>query len=408
MGKLKLLSGSAVCLTLAVACLGMFPGSAPAAVRTVPQGFAGVAFEPWQMARQGISPEVELSLAAASGVESVRFPIYWSHLQPREGTPYDWAALDRFMEAAARLRVAVLPTLLGAPRWAADQRYLGSSSKLRVLVPASAEAFARFSSAVVERYRRSSPFWTDGRESPLNPVTVKAWQVWNEPDMSIFWPQHYRECQVPLVSGACPQSTDLRFAPTYLVLLRQASRAIKAADPNAKVMLASLTNLSWSSLERVYEAGGKGLFDIAAINAFTSTPSNLIRTIAKVRVTLARRGDSRMPLSLTEYSWSASGNTRLADARMGFISVSTTQQARNLSAAFGLLMLNRARYRLADTYWYTWASSWSGADSAWSYSGLRNWAGGTPTGTPALGSFTRAALAAEGCRKKLLADSCLS
>ena len=393
---------------LALVCVAIAPTSAPAAGRTIPHGFAGVAFEPWQMARQGISPEAELSLAVASGVESVRFPIYWSHLQPREGTPYDWAALDRFMEAAARLRVAVLPTLLGAPRWAADQRYSGPSSRLRVLVPASAEAFARFSSAVVERYRSSSSFWTDGRDAPLTPVKVKAWQVWNEPDISIFWPQHYGECQVPLVGRTCPQSTDLRFAPSYLDLLRQTSSAIKSADPTAKVMLASLTNLSWLSLERVYRAGGKGLFDIAAINAFTSTPSNLIRTIARFRVSLAKYGDSRVPLSLTEYSWSASRSVKLADARMGFISVSPTQQSRNLSAAFGLLTRNRARYRLTDTYWYTWASAWSGTDSAWSYSGLRNWATPAPSGTPALRSFSTAALAAEGCKKKLLADSCSS
>ncbi len=365
-------------------------------------------FEPWEMARQGISPESELALAAASGVESVRFPIYWSHLQPRKGESYDWSALDRFVESAARLRIAILPTLLGAPNWAADQRYAGSSSSLKVPVPASPEAFASFASAVVERYRSSSPFWADGRSAPLRPVKIKAWQVWNEPNIAVFWPQHLHECQVPLVAGACPQSTELGFAPTYVNLLRHTSAAIRAADPKAKVMLGSLTNVSWVSLEQIYKAGGKGLFDLASINAFTSSPSGLIRTVALVRAALARRGDAKLPLSLTEYSWSASKGVGLTDPRLGFLSVSATQQARNLGTSFGLLVRNRTRYRLADAYWYTWASSWSGTNSAWNYSGLRSWLGGTPTGSSALGTFSKLALAAERCRVKVLADSCAS
>ena len=74
-------------------------------------------------------------------------------------------------------------------------------------------------------------------------------------------------------------------------LLRASRRALRAADPGSRTILAGLPNESWIALRKVYKAGGRGAFDAVALHPYTGRPRNVIKLIefARARDARARR-----------------------------------------------------------------------------------------------------------------------
>ena len=79
---------------------------------------------------------------------------------------------------------------------------------------------------------------------------IRDWQLWNEPDHLYYW-------------------SDQPYVRDYVRLARAGRRAIKDADPGARVVMAGFADRSWESIAAVYGAGGKGVFDIVAIHPYT-------------------------------------------------------------------------------------------------------------------------------------------
>ena len=55
-------------------------------------------------------------------------------------------------------------------------------------------------------------------------------------------------------------------------LLRASRRALRAADPGSRTVLAGLPNESWIALRKIYKAGGHGAFDAVALHPYTGKP----------------------------------------------------------------------------------------------------------------------------------------
>ena len=408
-----------IATVLAISLMGFgAAGAVDASARSVPQGFFGVDMDPWTLMRNGHDINYELSTAAASGVESVRIPLYWFDVQPYSsiervpagtlpamtpapdgGAPSRWGNLDTFVTAAANRGIRILPIIIGAPQWAADTRW-----DKTLKIPSDPATYARFSAALVNRYGSNGTFWTSNPSITKTPITT--WQIWNEPDIDRYWPQHLGETQTVSVNGRVKRVKGLNFAPTYTVLLRAARAAIKQADPSAQVMLASMTNKAWYSLKLLYASGARGNFDEVGANVFSKTPANLITAIKEIRSTMAANGDSRLPYSATEYSWSSSVGAIPLTAHMGWLVTSVTNQAKNAGAAMDLFIRYRSTLKLKGTYWYTWASDDSGTDSVWDYAGMRKVGVSSVSSKPVLATFAKKALAAEGCARKAVATSC--
>jgi hypothetical protein len=212
------------------------------------------------------------------------------------------------------------------------------------------------------------------------------WQIWNEPNISYYWPQP--------------------FAHTYVPLLRLADQAIKHADPGAKVVLGALTNFAWRSLGQVYAIpGARSLFDVVAINGFTKQPANVILYMQFMRRAMSHEHDGQKPLLATEVSWpSAQGKT---NQRFDF---NTTQagQAHDIAALLPLIGADRVALHLIGFYYYTWVGVEKRRAGAFSFSGLTRLAGDQVVAKPALSAFSTGALALEHCRAKgANADNCL-
>ena len=373
-------------LLLACLILALGAGTADAAKRTVPIGWLGVIADgPLTLPGAGAF-ESEWDRMAADGAESVRAAFYWNESQPyasfadvpadergrfrdEGGVPTDFTPYDDVVARAARRRLGVLPIVHRTPSWAAEKPGDIAST------PRGTATYAAFMGALARRYGPGGSFWRERPELPA--MVIHSWQIWNEPNLTRYWSRQ-------------------PFAPSYVALLKAADRALKAADPRSRTVLAGLPNESFVSLRAIYRAGGRGAFDVVALHPYTGKPRNVIKLVELARKETRRARDARRPIWITELSWPAAKgitkNTR------GFETTDRGQASR-LAEALRRLASARRRLRIERVYWYTWLSNPTGPNS-FDYSGLRRLGpGGTVTSAPALAEFRRAAQRLQGCAK---------
>jgi hypothetical protein len=358
---------------------------APAQARghRVPARFVGVnasgpLFDP------SVNLGQQMSQMVTSGVETVRVVFNWSLAQPYatesqvpasqrsefvdvDGVPTDFEAMDRIVGLAAQRRLAILPVVIYAPGWDAGTNASGGAAP-----PARTGPYANFLTALIDRYGPHGTFWRAHRPR----VPVRMWQVWNEPNLSLYWSQP--------------------FAHSYVKLLRAAHGAIKRADPRATVVLGAIANAAWRWLAKIYAVhGARHLFDVVAVNAFTSTPSRVLQFLRLVRRAINRHGDRTKPLFYTEMSWPTSVGQSFET-----FDWDTTEagQARDIATVVPMLAKHRQALGLRAFYYYTWMDAGTpGAFSDFDFAGLSTvQPDGTVVDKPGLAAFKRAALKIEG------------
>jgi hypothetical protein len=161
---------------------------------------------------------------------------------------------------------------------------------------------------------------------------VSAYEIWNEEDASRWW-------------------TGAPNPAAYAQLLQAAYPAIKAAEPNATVVLGGLTGNDYQFLEGVYQAGGKGSFDAVGVHTDTAcnklSPYEFLRgsdnrmvddsflAYREVHAVMLANGDDK-PIWMTELSWRTTGATCDEGAFAGQKAegVSEEQQASYLTQAY--------------------------------------------------------------------------
>lgn len=343
---------------------------ASSAAREVPYGFMGVMADGplvdpaiTDLAREG-------TLMQASGAEAIRIVLYWADMQPREGGPIDFSATDRVFAVAAANSLHVLPVVIRAPAWAREVPSDIASP------PRGDAAYTVFLEALVDRYGPQGSFWTERPELPRRPQ--RQWQVWNEPNIDTYW------------------SSPRPFAARYVRLLRASYRALKAADPGSQVVLCGFANFSWRALADAYRAGARRWFDVAAVHPFSGRLSNVLKIVRLTREVMARYGDRRKGLIISELTWpSARGKTRNT---IGFETTEAGQAVR-LRNAFEALLRIRRSARIRQIFWYTWLSADRDSPNSFSWSGLRRLGPpgvDAPVDKPALAEFRRIALRVAG------------
>ena len=353
---------------LIAALVALLCATAPAASarRQVPRGWVGMNIGGPTFAAD-VDLNAEMDRMVAAGVESLRIPAFWNEIQPTPGAP-DWSKLDRVMTAAASHGLPVMPTVVGTPSWAAIRPNDVYSP------PEGTANYAAILTALLQRYGIRGEFWTAHPELRRDPI--RSVQVWNEVSLGGYW-------------------SIQPFARAYVRLLRAAHDAIKRADPGASVVLAGLPNFSWKDLGKIYAAGGRRWFDVAAVHPYTSTVGGVLRIVQLNRATMARYRDSRKPILVGELSWS-SGRGQVKETQ-GFLTTTEAGQAARIRAALPALAAVRQRYRISQVFWFDWLSPPLGSPNAFDYSGLRRRNDdGTIVDKPALAAFRSTALRLEG------------
>ena len=359
--------------------------AAASARRSVPQSFMGVSLDATLLADEA-RLDGEMAGMARSGVESVRAVFAWNraqpvpnfdHVPPSErsryvdvaGVPTSFERTDAIVRRAVLLNHSVLPIVIRRPGWVATRRDDGSYSP-----PRSSVGFANYLRALVARYGPSGSYWTAHPELPRLPL--RHWQIWNETNLFEEW-------------------ASQPYARGYVAMLRASRAAIRSVDPGGKLVLGGFPNRSWKEIERVHRAGGRPLYDVVAANVYTADPKGVIRVLRRVRRAMARMGDRRKPLWVTEFGWSGSPDGKRR------VPWETTMrgQANRLTTAYRLLARNRRSLRLQRAYWFTWVSETNRFRRWETRTGLRRLRRGRLSSTPALTAYRRFAARAEGCRK---------
>jgi hypothetical protein len=246
------------------------------------------------------------------------------------------------------------------PGWAALRPSDGPGSP-----PRGTATYTRFLTALVARYGPHGSLWEEHQDVPR--MAIRDWQVWNEPNFPFYW-------------------TTQPFAKPYVKLLRASRRALRAADPGARIILAGLANESWTALRAIYRAGGRGSFDAVALHPYTARPRSVLRIAELARRATRSFHDGHVPIWITELSWpAAKGKTRL---QPGYITNERGQTTR-LRAGLRLLASNRRRLRIAKVIWYTWLSR-EGPD-IFGWAGLRRERAGRIVDAASFATFKRTA-----------------
>lgn len=324
---------------------------------------AGVLFQPGPSLglRPGVA-DAELRLMARVGVRSLRTGLWWKYIQPyatwdqvppglrryfvrTPGAPTTFLFADALFATAASRGLTLLPVLEGAPAWAA----VNPEPRGEVLgnPPRDLAAFASWAGLMVARYGSRGSFWAEHPKLPRRPPG--AWQVWNEPNL---WP-----------AWSAPD-----WVHGYAALLHATAPAIRAADPAARIVLAGLTNESWTALAQLYGAADRRDFDVVAVHPYTLYTADIVKILRRVRAVMARHGDADRPLWVTEIGWPIA--TRALRMRYGF-ETNAAGQVALMRAILPALLRRRAALGLERLYWESWVTRYRQAWNPFDFAGLR-------------------------------------
>ena len=223
---------------------------------STPQSASGLPY--FGISMQHISAEFGLAQAQAAGVQVVRHAaVSWAAVEPERTEPptYHWEALAELegeLVAAREAGLEVVLLVLYTPDWA--QAVPGHSCG--AIREDRLDAFAEFLQAAVQRYREP-------------PFGIRYWELFNEPDVdpALVGPDSGFGCWGD-------ETDEFYGGRTFGRMLQAAYPAIKAADPQAVLILGGLLlddaeSLPGQFLRGVLEGGGGAYFDVLAFHGYT-------------------------------------------------------------------------------------------------------------------------------------------
>ena len=309
-----------------IVVLGLAAAMPAAAQAYLPAGFIGIS-------PQNSGTAKDYRLMAEAGVASVRFPLYWSVVEPENPafSEREWRPFDHEVRLAAEAGLEIFPFITGTPRWVAPL-----DIEMPVGNPWQRRAWASFIRSAVTRYGPGGSFWREEPQLPYLPV--RRWEIWNEENIVTF----------------ATRPEPARFAR----LIRTAGRIIHREAPGSQVILGGLFGrplqippnvASGSFLSRFYRAGNvKRYFDGVGLHPYVADARAMGAQLKNLRRIMRRHHDFGTPLYVTELGWgSASGPTRWQRGLQG--------QAYQLSKSFAMLSANRLRWGVGGVWWFTWS-----------------------------------------------------
>jgi hypothetical protein len=262
--------------------------------------------------------------------------VRWSDIEPVRGGGYHWESMAGVDANIQRLRAAQIePTLIiqRSPVWA--QRVPG-----RLCSPPKPEYiadFARFTHALATRYAGQ----------------VNYWEIWNEPDVA---PNETTDD----TGMGCWSDSNLPYngGAYYGEVVKQVAPAIKAANPNAKVIAGALL-YNWPDdakprafLNGILTSGAGTSFDMLSFHAYGEWGAGdlLINKTARIRQVLNSYGMPNKPLIATEIA-ATCGSTNVASCPPNF--EAWKQRQANYAAR---IYAEAIALNLAGAFWYTLVS----------------------------------------------------
>lgn len=202
--------------------------------------------------------EREFGLMRQAGIGWARTDFDWTTVQPRQDV-WDFSMLDATVDKAEQAGIEILPILAYDVAWATPAyKHL--------------DAWLEYVRRTVGRYKHR----------------LRAWEVWNEPDLEQFWHE-------------TPDPAN------YTILLKATYEEIKKIDPELTVVLGGLSGIPYEYIEGIYKAQGAAYFDVMAVHPYrypeTPEARSLANDLAELRDLMGKYGDADKPVWITEIGW---------------------------------------------------------------------------------------------------------
>lgn len=293
----------------------------------------------------------ELQRMSAGGAGYYRTNFLWDMVLPTSAATPDYHVYDALMLNASQAGINVLPDLVG------NFRPKGAAGMANWL------AFVRMT---VDRYKPGGQFWIDHPELVTKARTIHSWQVWNEPNLSAYWPSEK--------------------ASEYGAFFVQTAKVIKQADPQAEVVVAGIPQSAYGVPQKKYIAGlyrvpgFKQAANVIAAHGYSKDYTGAIANVKRVRSVMNANGDTKKPIWVTEIGWATGGEKRPW--------VTTPKnQAKQLRLTAQALLARQTSLHIRGMVWFSWRDT--GEPKHWgTHTGLF-WAKGYPK--PAWGAFAKVA-----------------
>ena len=216
-----------------------------------------------------------LDLAQNGRVGWAREQFNWNVIEPTDDD-YNWDQYDEIISEYQEHNIQVLGLITYSSSWASENP--GSSDYY--YYPPGMTAWKDYTYNLAERYKDS----------------IDYWEIWNEPNHSGFW------------KGT---------AAEYAEYLMEASKQIKAANPDAKIVLGGLSGTDTSFLNKIYKELDGAYYDVIAIHPYrvkdgnfnyspeyTTSGLNTLRTdLRNLNRFLRKHKDKDKPVWITELGW---------------------------------------------------------------------------------------------------------
>lgn len=270
-----------------------------------------------------------LARLRSAGAGLVRQTFDWARIEPSPGR-YDLAFYDRYVAELARRHLRLLPILFNPPPFRSSAP---ANPRHGTYPPRRPADMGEFAAVLARRYGPGGSFW---EEHPgLARLPVRSWQVWNEPNLRVYWP-----------SG--PDARE------YVELLRATARGIRRVDAGAEIVTAGLPDSRLGVPLRdyvaaMYAAGAADAFDVLALNLFGRDAPGVIERVETVRDVAATNGHDPT-VWVTELGWATGGPPS------DFL-VSETRQAELLEQTLLALSRRRDELRIRGVVYFNWRDS---------------------------------------------------
>ncbi len=272
-----------------------------------------------------------VGLMREAGVGWVRMDFLWGDIQPR---PDEWRfeKYDRIVGILRENGIQVLGLLNYSAPWATKTGQWNYP-------PERDDDFVAYAVAVITRYRD----------------TVTHWEIWNEPDSPTYW---------------VPQDGMKR----YIGLLRAVYAAAKRANPRCVILNGGLAN-GVASVNRLYDHGGQGAFDILNIHYFDDPAREgalgAVAGYAKLAYKImSRNGDAGKKIWVTEIG--APGMPAGVTAANWWMGKNTDEelQAQWLQAVYAKLLQDP---QVEVVFWAFWRDCRGHWNNGTDYFGIVRW-----------------------------------
>lgn len=228
--------------------------------KEIGDSFFGIGFE--KLDRNVFDPEKAYDKLAQIGVKLVRLQSGWARTEKEKGV-YDFAWLDGIVDnlIARGMKPWICLCYGNALYTPAAEKVFGAVGCPPIATPEERAAWAKYVTALTKHFRSR----------------VSMYEVWNEPDGGWCWKHG--------ASGA-----------EYGEFVIATAAAVRAGDPEAKVLGGSMCGSNWDWLDKVFSTGAGKVMDFFVYHGYSANELRQPERIREIRAILHCHGLDSLPL----------------------------------------------------------------------------------------------------------------